>query len=73
MQAIMIKDEYSDICPNYPYDIDRVYGNGHIRLKNSPRLYCGSSFEIYKDGKKIGIKEAYRQYKLSEVKRKLRV
>ncbi|MED9905258.1 MAG: hypothetical protein UFG06_13895 [Lachnospiraceae bacterium] len=70
MQATMIQDEYSDICLGYPYEVDRVYADGHIRLKNGPRRYDGRCFEIQHKGKKINLKEAYRRYLFEKVKRR---
>lgn len=71
MQAIMIDDEYVDITPGFPYEIERVYSVAYIKLKNSPRRYLSSSFDIIHNGKKIPHKEAYRQYKIQIVKEKL--
>lgn len=71
MQAILIKDEYSDIAMGFPYEIEKVFGKKHIKLKNSPRRYVSSSFDIMHNGKKISHKEAYRQYKIQIVKDKL--
>ena len=39
----MIKDEYPDLAMGYPYEIEKVYNDGHIKLKGSPRRYTGSS------------------------------
>ena len=71
MQAIMIDDEYVDITPGFPYEIERVYSVAYIKLKNSPRRYLSSYFNIMHKGKKISHKEAYRQYKIQIVKNKL--
>ena len=56
MKAIMVKDDYLDITLGFPYEVDRIYADGHIRLKNSPRIYQASSFHIYHNGKKISCK-----------------
>ncbi len=71
MQAIMVEDEYSDIVLHHPYEIEKVYCNTHIKLKNSPRIYMSNSFVIIHNGKKISHREAYRQYKIQIVKNKL--
>lgn len=71
MQAILVKDDYSDITPGFPYEIEQVFAVTYIKLKNSPRRYMSSSFDIIHNGKKIPHKEAYRQYKIQIVKEKL--
>lgn len=71
MKAIMVKDDYLDIALGFPYDVDHIYADGHIRLKNSPRIYQASSFKIYHKDKKISCKEAYRLQQLEDVKRRL--
>ena len=71
MQAVLVKDDYTDITPGFPYEIERVFVNTYIKLKNSPRRYMSSSFDIIYKGKKISHKEAYRQYKIQRVKNKL--
>lgn len=71
MQAIMIDDEYVDITPGFPYEIERVFADTYIKLKNSQRRYMSSSFDIMHKGKKISHQEAYRQYKIQIVKDKL--
>ena len=71
MKAIMVKDDYLDITLGFPYEVDRIYADGHIRLKNSPRIYQASSFSIYHNGKKISCKEAYRLQQIEAVKKRL--
>ena len=71
MIARMRNDGYVDITPGFPYEVDRVYFDGHIRLKNSPRRYRSGCFEIFHKGKKITHKEAYRLYRLNCIKDKL--
>lgn len=73
MQAIMIKDEYSDITPGFPYEVDKVFSrvDGHIKLKGSPRRYQIGCFMMVHDGKRITYEEAYRLYQLDKVKKKL--
>lgn len=71
MKAIMVKDDYLDITLGFPYEVDRIYADGHIRLKNSPRIYQASSFRIYHNGKKISCKEAYRLQQIEAVKKRL--
>lgn len=71
MQAILIKDEYSDLSMDYPYEVERVFHYTYIKLKGNPRRYTSTSFEIWHNGKKISHREAYRQYKLKIVKEKL--
>ena len=67
----MVKDDYTDITPGFPYEIERVFATTYIKLKDSPRRYMSSSFDIMHKGKKISHKEAYRQYKIQMVKDKL--
>ncbi len=69
MQATMIQDEYSDICMNYPYEVERVYADGNIRLKKNPRRYDGKYFEIRHNGKTLSLKEAYNIWQFECVKR----
>lgn len=71
MKAIKVKDGYPDIKPGVPYEVDRIYEDGHIRLKNSKRLYKASSFRIFHNEKKVSCKEAYRLQQLENVKRRL--
>lgn len=62
MKAVMIKDDFSDLALGYQYEIDKVYCDGHIRLKGMPGKYTGSSFEITHKGKVITVEKAYMQY-----------
>ena len=73
MFAVMIKDEYTDITPGFPYEVDKIFSrpDGHIKLKGCPRRYEIECFDIFHDGKRISYKEAYRLYKLGVVKEKL--
>lgn len=72
MKAEMIKDEYIDLSLKYQYTITRVFKDGHIELKGSPRRYLASCFKITDDnGKKISFGEAYRRYGIEKVKRNL--
>ena len=72
MKAELIKDEYIDLSPKYQYTITKVFRDGHIKLKGSPRRYLANCFKITDDkGKKITFKEAYRRYGIEKVKRNL--
>lgn len=71
MYAVMVKDEYSDICLGHAYDVERVFADGHIKLTNSPRRYNGNCFRIYDKSKIVSLKEAYRRYRLEQVKKRL--
>lgn len=71
MQAILIKDEYSDIAMDFPYEVERVYATTYIRLKNSPRIYRSGSFKIMHKGKHITHRDAYKLYKIEMIKKKL--
>ena len=71
MQAVMTKDEYIDITPNYPYEVDRVFSEQYIKLKGSPRRYESKCFDIMHKGKKISHDEAYRLHKIEVVKANL--
>ena len=63
MLAIMRKDKYIDLVPNYPYEITRVFYDGHIKLQGSPRRYEDKYFDLIHEGKKITHEEAYELYK----------
>lgn len=67
MIAYMKDDEYIDLTPDYPYEIDKVFSNGYIKLKNGPRRYKADCFYIYHKGKQIAIKDAYRIYKTNKM------
>lgn len=71
MIAVMVKDDYLDITKGYTYEIDRIYSDGHIKLKESKRNYLASSFKLFMNGKEISLKEAYRLQQIETVKRKL--
>lgn len=71
MTAYLIKDEYSDITLNYPYEVDRVYSDGHIRLKNSPRIYDGKSFRILHKGNSVSLSKAYEIYRVDVLMKKI--
>lgn len=71
MRARMVKDDYIDLAPKYPYEVERIYSNGYIKLKHSPRRYRLSSFELTYKGKPIEKQEAYRLDVLERTKRKL--
>ena len=71
MKAILVKDEYSDIILEWEYDIDRIYADRHIKLKNGPRRYDAKCFIFMNKGKKISYREAYRLQQLEKVKKKL--
>lgn len=71
MIAVMVKDDYLDITKDYPYEIDRIYSDGHIKLKNSPRKYLNGAFIFFNGDKKINYTEAYRLQQLEVVKQKL--
>lgn len=71
MQAIMVKDEYVDLEPNCPYEVEKVYSENYIQLKRSHRRYKSGSFKLMHNGKKISHEEAYRLYKIEVVRKKL--
>ena len=71
MKAILVKDEYSDIILEWEYDIDRIYSDRQIKLKNRPRRYKSECFILMNKGKKISYREAYRLQQLENVKKKL--
>lgn len=71
MVAIMRDDGYVDITPDFPYEIDKVFSNNRIRLKNSPRIYRSGSFEIFHNGEKISFEKAYKVYRINCFKAKL--
>lgn len=71
MQAILIKDEYADIAMDFPYEVDRVFHDRYIKLKNSPRRYMSNAFKIMHKGKRITHRDAYKLYKIEMIKKKL--
>lgn len=74
MIAIMVKDEYPDLVPGFQYKVRRIYEHGsnyHVMVEGSPRRYVVSCFEIWNNGKKISVKEAFRLQQIEVVKRKL--
>lgn len=75
MKAIMVKDEYSDITPEFPYEVDKIFckADGHIKLKGSPRRYQIGCFRLEHNGKRITYEEAYRLQQLDRVREKLGV
>lgn len=63
MYALMVKDDYIDLLVGYKYEIYKVCGDYHIKLKGSPRRYLMGSFIIYDDnGKVLSQKEARRRW-----------
>ena len=71
MIAICEKEDYPDLTPGYEYEIYRIYSDGHIRLKNSPRKYDSKCFIFMNKGKKITYAEAYRLHQIEKVKMRL--
>ena len=71
MIARMRNDCYIDLTPDYPYEIEKVWYDGHFRLKNSPRKYRASCFKFYHNDKEIPFKEVYRLYRIQCIKAKL--
>ena len=63
MIARLTKDTYIDLVPYFPYEITRVFYDGHIKLQGSPRRYESKYFDLNHDGKKITHEEAYELYK----------
>ena len=64
LYAEMIDDAYIDLAPSYRYKVKEVRSDDYVILEGSPRRYKTSSFQIYKNDKKITFEEAYRSYKL---------
>lgn len=71
LRAVMVKDDYSDLSADFPYIVEKLHFDGHIKLKNKPTLYDGKSFTILYNGNKVSFNEAYRQQQLWVVKQKL--
>ena len=71
MIAYMVKDEYRDLAPDYPYEVIKVYSSKEIMLKGSPRRYSAKSFKITHNNKIITVAEAYRIYKYESIAKKL--
>lgn len=70
--AKMVKDEYVDLVPNYPYEVERIYGGyTYVKLKGSPRRYKSECFKFFIDGDAISQEEAYRRQQIDKVKKKL--
>lgn len=71
LQAKMVKDEYVDLVPNFPYEVERVLSAcTYIKLKGSPRRYATNCFEFYLNGEKISYTAAYRWYRIKKLKSK---
>ena len=74
MNVVMIKDEYTDLVPGYPYNVKKIFRHGsnyHVMVEGSPRRYLVSGFEFWNNGKKLPAKEAFRLQQIEVVKRKL--
>lgn len=74
MIAIMVKDEYPDLVPEFQYKVKKIFRHGsnyHVMVEGSPRRYLVSGFEFWNNGKKLPAKEAFRLQQIEEVKRKL--
>lgn len=71
MVARMRYDGYIDLTPGFPYEIEKVWQDGHFKLKHSPRRYRSCCFKFYHNDKEIPFKEAYRLYRVQCIKAKL--
>lgn len=71
MIAKMIKDNYIDLVPNYPYEVTKVFRDGRIKVKGSPGIYDGRNFLIMQDRKEISLEEAYKQYRKVAVRKRI--
>ena len=71
MVAIMINDDYVNITPGYPYEVDKIWWDGHFTLKDSPRRYLATSFKFYDKGNELTFREAYKLYRVNCIKAKL--
>ena len=76
LTAKMRNNAYVDLIPDWEYEIERIFSNvrscdRHIKLKNNPRKYCVSDFDIFYKGEKISAKEAYRIYSLHKTMKKV--
>lgn len=76
LTAKMRNNAYVDLIPDWEYEIERIYSHtgshkGHIKLKNNPRRYYVSDFDIFHKGEKITVAEAYRIYKFYDVMKKV--
>lgn len=59
MKAILINDRHSDLAMDFPYEVEKVFLDGQIKLKESPGRYAGEHFKIINDGKEISLQKAY--------------
>lgn len=60
MYAVMVKDEYMDICLGFKYKVSRVYSKTHFLIEGCPRRYLIDCFIFYDEkGNKISHKKAY--------------
>lgn len=73
IKAVMKSDDYIDLVPGYEYNVSKILYHRHVMLEGSPRRYDIGCFYFIHNGKKISKEEAYRQYALERVKKKLGV
>lgn len=71
IKAILRKNEYPDLEMGEEYEVERIYANGHILLKDNKRLYLAVCFRFVHNGKYISKSEAYRLQQIEKVKQKM--
>lgn len=74
MKAVMVKDEYPDLIPEWQYEVKKILRNGdifHVMVEGSPRRYRTIHFHFFDKGKRISVKEAFRLQQIEVVKKKL--
>lgn len=71
MIAYMKDDEYYDLVPDFPYEIDKMMPTQYLKLKGNPRRYRASSFCIYHKGERISIAKACRIQRANKVLEKV--